>query len=416
MQRMQRVLNARREEADRDAARLHAEDEAGLAEMRAARDRAERRDRKNAMLAKHAPYLAHGDFKEADAQDLLELWQDPMGIQARNMLSQVIILKERVRQLGDAHRRTDALCQRLLAKICELNDRLPPSARYTPSPAAVAAAGTDPEQRWRTQLPPPLVDHLEGAFAEADRNLASRSAQQQESEDREIIRRFGAAYPNPFTPRHQIPDEALADLDADLETARTNYIELGTSRLRSRSRSRAAAHGDDRDDRDDLLRLCGQQTNWHLGPRGAALVAEAQAMHDSGELLRSQYPFYPFNKDWSILNAPFHRLPRLARAALRKHYPEQFASAASGRRSPRPAPYERPLSGRVALGQRSTRVAPHEQHDREIDMLGAAMGSSTVRCKTEPGPAGSPYAPLLPIGASRPRAQTDGWGYGYSVM
>jgi len=417
MQSTQRMQNARRGEADREAARMHAADETELAQMRAARDSAERRNQKNAMLAKHALYLAHDDFKEEDAQDLVAKWRDPVGKQVRTMLSQVIILKEKVKELGDAQRRVDDYCQRLLARICELSTALPPSARYTPPAEAVVAAIADAEDRWRTQLPPALVEHLEAAFAEADRNLASRSARQKEQEDQETIRRFGATYPDPFTPRHQIPDEALADLDADLETARANYIDLGASR----SRSRAMAHDDGR---DDLLRLCCQQTNWHQGPRGAALIAEAEAMHDSGELRRNQYPFYPFNRDWSIFNAPFHRLPAKAQSALRKHYPEEFARLASpasaagpsGRRSPRQEPYKRPVSNRVALGHRSTRVAPHEQHNSEIDTLGAAMSSSTVRCKTEPDTTGASSAPLLPIGRSGPRIQYDGMGYGYSGM
>ena len=410
---MQRMLNARHEEADRENARLRAADETELAQMRAARDKAERRNQKNAVLAKHAPYLAHDDFKEADAQDLVARWRDPEGKQARDLLSKVVMLKEEVKKVGDAARRVDEHCQDLLARICELNTSLPPSARYTPPAEAVVAANADAEDRWRTQLPPALVEHLEAAFAEADRNLASRSARQKEWEDKEIIRRFGAAYPDPFTPHHQIPDEALADLDADLETARAGYVELGMSRSRSRGPARS-------DGRDDLLRLCSQQTNWHKGLRGAALVAEAQAMHDSGELRRNEYPFYPLNRDWSIFNAPFHRLPAKAQRLLRKHYPEEFAPFApaagpSGRRSPRQEPYKRPTSTRVALGHRSTRVAPHEQHNSEIDTLGAAMSASTVRCKTEPDPRPS-SAPLLPVGTARAQPQTDGWGYGYNRM
>ena len=414
---MQRMLNARREEADRENARLHAADETELAQMRKARDKAERLDQRNAVLAKHAPYLAHDDFKEADAQDLVAKWRDPEGKQARDLLSKVVTLKEEVKKVGDAARRVDERCQVLLARICELNASLPPPARYTPPAGAVVAANADAdaEDRWRTQLPPALVEHLEATFAEADRNLASRSARQKEWEDKETIRRFGAVYPDPFTPLHQIPDEALADLDADLETARAGYIELGVSRSRSRSRDTARSNG-----RDDLLRLCSQQTNWHKGPRGAALVAEAQAMHDSGELRRNEYPFYALNKDWSIFNAPFHRLPAKAQRLLRKHYPEEFATFApaagpSGRRSPRQEPYKRPTSSRIALGHRSTRVAPHEQHNSEIDTLGAAMSSSTVRCKTEPD-ARPLSAPLLPVGTARAQPQTDGWGYGYNRM
>ena len=308
--------------ARRDAARRQAADEAELAQYLAARDSMERRERKNLLIANHAEYLAHDGFETNDAQDLIEQWKDPTGHLAREMLFQVVKLKDAVRKLNDVARAADKQCQRLMEKICEKYGRLPPAARYTPPPEDVAAAGTDLEKLWRTQLPPRLVAHMDEAFAEAERAQTSRSARQQENEDQELLRQFGVSYPNPFTPRHHIPDEALADLDADLETARANYIDLGMGRSRTARR--------DGDDHVDLLRLCTQQTNWHHGQRGARLVAEAQAMHDSGELRRNEYPFYPFSQDWSIFNAPFHRLPAKAQTLLQRHYPEEFARLAPG--------------------------------------------------------------------------------------
>ena len=393
--------------ARRDAARRQAADEAELAQYLAARDSMERRERKNLLIANHAEYLAHDGFETNDAQDLIEQWKDPTGHLAREMLFQVVKLKDAVRKLNDVARAADKQCQRLMEKICEKYGRLPPAARYTPPPEDVAAAGTDLEKLWRTQLPPRLVAHMDEAFAEPERAQTSRSARQQENEDQELLRQFGVSYPNPFTPRHHIPDEALADLDADLETARANYIDLGMGRSRTARR--------DGDDHVDLLRLCTQQTNWHHGQRGARLVAEAQAMHDSGELRRNEYPFYPFSQDWSIFNAPFHRLPAKAQTLLQRHYPEEFARLAPGgaarppdRRSPRQAPYPRPPPNRVALGRRNTRLPSHEPLDREIDTLGASMGASTVRCKTDSAADAGPSSGL--------RVERDGYGYGYSGM
>lgn len=399
--------------AHRDAQRRLAADEHDLEQWRASVARKAARDRKNIMLAKHAPYLAHDGFEVEAAQDLIEQWTDPTGILAREMLFQVIQLKDAVRKLHSVAREADKTCQRMLQQICDKYGRLPRAAQYTPPPEGVAAAGSDLEQRWRTQLPPRLVEHMTEAFTDAERVVANRSEQQREQDDQDLLQRFGATYPDPFTPRHQIPDEALADLDADLEAARANYIDLGVARSRTAPR--------EGDDVADLMRLCTQETNWHQKERGARLVAAAQAMHDSGELRRNEYPYYPLNKDWSIFNAPFHRLPAKAQALLREHYPEEFARLPPGaatrpqdRRSPRQAPYKRPSANRVALGRRNTHVASHERHDREMETLGAAMGASTVHCKAGSGSGAGTSAGAGP--SSGLRIEEDGYGYGYGGM
>ena len=187
----------------------------------------------------------------------------------------------------------------------------------------------------------------------------SRSARQQENEDRELPRNSASRTPS---------------RRATTFRTRRSPTSMPISRRRAPTTSTwawgaRAPHGARRRPRR-LARLCTQQTNWHHGQRGARLVAEAQAMHDSGELRRNEYPFYPFSQDWSIFNAPFHRLPAKAQTLLQRL--RGFArlapgSAASGPPLAAPGAYPRPPPNRVALGRRNTRLPSHEPLDREID-------------------------------------------------
>ena len=265
-----------------------------------------------------------------------------------------------------------------MEKICEKYGRLPPRGtrhhrrtpqRRAPTEAVADAASAAAGRAWTRPLP-------------SGRAQTSRSARQQENEDQELLRQFGVS-PQPFTPRHHIPDEAPP-------------TSMPTSRRRAPTTSTWAwglAHRTARRRRPRrLARLCTQQTNCTTGSAPASWQ-KRRPCTTRASCGATSTPS-TLSARTVIFNAPF-RLPARRRRCCRGTTPRSLPGS---RRAERRGLDRRSPRRRRTRGRRPPRRARPAQH-----------APAVARTRSRNRHARRLHGRRPPAASTRPRTRTLVW-------